>query len=83
MKKLYIKRDRTKCILVKFFFTRDLQKNGDINVHQVCLCENLANLFTKLLLMKNFEQLIHKTRLLSLKDDYMNEERKGGGINTF
>ena len=32
LKKGYIKRDRTKNITPKFFFTRDLQQNGEINV---------------------------------------------------
>ncbi|KAL3037956.1 hypothetical protein AAZX31_01G101400 [Glycine max] len=42
LKKGYIKEDRTKHILPKFFFIHDLQKNGDINVQQVRLRENLS-----------------------------------------
>jgi len=37
----YIKWDRTKHILQKFFFTHDLQNSGDINVQQVHSHENL------------------------------------------
>ena len=43
LKKGYIKGDRTKHISPKFFFTHDLKKNGDINIQQICLCDNLAN----------------------------------------
>jgi len=35
LKEGYIKGDRTKHISLKFFFTHDLQKNGDINIQQV------------------------------------------------
>nr|KYP58720.1 Retrovirus-related Pol polyprotein from transposon TNT 1-94 [Cajanus cajan] len=64
----YIKGDRTKHILPKFFFTHDLQRNGDINVQQVRSSDNLADLFTKSLLRIFFEQLIHKIGLRCLKD---------------
>jgi len=43
LKEGYIKGDRTKHISPKFFFTHDLKKNGDINIQQICLCDNLAN----------------------------------------
>nr|KYP53874.1 hypothetical protein KK1_000037 [Cajanus cajan] len=64
----YIKGDRTKHILPKFFFTHDLQRNGDINVQQVRSSDNLTDLFTKSLPRKVFEQLIHKIGLRRLKD---------------
>jgi len=59
-KERYIKGDRTNHILPKFFFTSDLQKNGNINVQQVCSRENLEDLFTNSLPRKTFEQLAHK-----------------------
>ncbi|XP_056698491.1 secreted RxLR effector protein 161-like [Spinacia oleracea] len=56
----YIKGDRTKHISPKLFFTHDLQKEGTINVQQIQSCDNLADLFTKSLPSKRFEQLVHK-----------------------
>ena len=50
LKEGYIKGDRMKHILPKFFFTHDLQKNGDIIVQQVHSSDNLADLITKALL---------------------------------
>ncbi|GKB68088.1 hypothetical protein Tco_0929500 [Tanacetum coccineum] len=49
LKNGYIKGDRTKHILPKFFFTHDLQKSGDIIVQQIRSSDNLADLFTKAL----------------------------------
>ena len=54
----YIKGDRTKHISPKFFFTHDLQKNGDINIQQIRSCDNLADLFTKSLPSSTFNQLV-------------------------
>ena len=45
----YIKGDRTKHILPKFFFTHELQKKCDIDVQLICSNGNLADLFTKAL----------------------------------
>ena len=42
----YIKGDRTKHISPKFFFTHDLQQNGEIEVQQIRSSDNLADLFT-------------------------------------
>ena len=42
----YIKGDRTKHIALKFFYTHELQKSGDIDVKQVRSCDNLADMFT-------------------------------------
>ena len=50
----YIKGDRTKHILPKFFFIHELQKKGDIDVHQICSSDNLADLFTKALSTTTF-----------------------------
>jgi hypothetical protein len=42
LKDEYIKGDRVKHILLKFFFTHDLQKDGIITVQQIRSSENLA-----------------------------------------
>ena len=42
----YIKGDRTKHISPKFFFTYDLQQNGEIEVQQIRSSDNLVDLFT-------------------------------------
>ncbi|KAJ9561392.1 hypothetical protein OSB04_006552 [Centaurea solstitialis] len=76
LKEGYIKGDRTKHILPKFFFTHDLQKSGDISVQQVrsCenlevrSCENLADLFTKSLPNSTFQRLIRDIGMRRLKD---------------
>jgi ribonuclease HI len=64
----YIKGDRTKHILPKFFFTHDLQKNGDIIIHQIRSSENLADLFTKALPTSTFVKLIHRIGLRRLSE---------------
>jgi hypothetical protein len=66
LKEGYIKGDRTKHISPKFFFTHDLQKNGDINIKQIRSCDNLADLFTKSLPSRTFEQLVQKMGLRRL-----------------
>ena len=64
----YIKGDRTKHISPKFFFTHDLQKNGEIDVQQIRSSENLVDLFTKTLPTVTFEKLIKRIRMRWLKD---------------
>ena len=56
----YIKGDRTKHISLKFFFTHDLQQNGEIEVQQILSSDNLADLFTKALPTSTFEKLRYK-----------------------
>ena len=68
LKEGYIKGDRTKHILPKFFFTHDLQKSGDISVQQVRSCENLADLFTKSLPNSTFQILVHDIGMRRLKE---------------
>jgi ribosome recycling factor len=46
IKNIYIKDDRTIHISLKFFYTHKLQKNGDIDVKQIRLSNNLPYLFT-------------------------------------
>jgi len=73
-----IKGDITKHILPKLFFTHDLQRNGDVKIQNICSCENLADLFTKSLSRRTFEQLVHKIELHV--DDVSLQEGKGKEI---
>ncbi|KAL0347471.1 UNVERIFIED_CONTAM: Secreted RxLR effector protein [Sesamum calycinum] len=59
LKEGYIKGDRMKHISPKFFFTHDLQKNGDIDVQQVRSSKNLTDLFTKALPTVIFKKLVY------------------------
>ncbi|XP_056697869.1 uncharacterized protein [Spinacia oleracea] len=68
LKEGYIKGDRTKHILPKFFFTHELQKNNDVQVLQIRLSENLANLFTKALPTSTFKKLVYHIGFRHLKD---------------
>ena len=56
----YIKGDRTKHISPKFFYTHELQKNGEIDVQQIHLSDNLVDLFTKALPTSTFRKLGYK-----------------------
>lgn len=76
LKEGYIKGDRTNHISPKFFFTHDLQRNGDINIQQIHSCDNLSNFLTKSLPSKTFEQLIWKIGLHRLRNDYIVEGEK-------
>ncbi|GJW08287.1 ribonuclease H-like domain-containing protein [Tanacetum coccineum] len=72
LKDEYIKGDKIKHILPKFFFTHDLQKSGDIIVQKVRSSDNQADLFTKALPNTTFKKLVHETgmrRLNELKID--------------
>ena len=64
----YIKRDKTKHILAKYFFTHDLQQNGEIEVQQIRSSDNLADLFTKALPTSTFEKLRYKSGMRRLRD---------------
>lgn len=64
----YIKGDRTKHISPKFFFTHDLQKNGDIDIQQIRSSDNLADLFTKALPTTTFEKLVHNIGMRRLRN---------------
>nr|GEY59641.1 retrotransposon like protein [Tanacetum cinerariifolium] len=73
----YIKGDRTKHILPKFFFTYDLQKSGDIIVQQVHSSDNLADLFTKALPTATFKNLVHDIGMRRLKElKWSNHQRE-------
>ena len=56
----YIKGDRTKHISAKLFYTHELQKNGEIDVQQIRLSDNLTDLFTKALPTSTFRKLRYK-----------------------
>ena len=64
----YIKGDRTKHISPKFFFTHDLQQNGEIEVQQIRSSDNLADLFTKALPTSTFEKLRYKIGMCHLRN---------------
>ena len=64
----YIKGDRTKHISPKFFFTHELQKKDEVDVHQIRSSENLADLFTKALPTTTFEKLVNKIDMRRLRD---------------
>ncbi|GKE91247.1 hypothetical protein Tco_1572342, partial [Tanacetum coccineum] len=59
LKDRYIKGDRTKHNLPKFFFTHDLQNSGDIVVQKARSSDNLADLFTKALSTVTFKKLVY------------------------
>ncbi|XP_059639554.1 uncharacterized protein LOC132281919 [Cornus florida] len=68
MKEGYIKSDRTKHISPKFFYAHELQENGDIDIQKIRLCENLTDLFTKMLPTTTFKKLVHNIGMRQLKD---------------
>ncbi|KAG7527815.1 GAG-pre-integrase domain [Arabidopsis suecica] len=68
LKDSYIKGDRTKHILPKFFFTHDLQRDGEVRVVQVRSSDNSADLFTKALPTTTLRKLTHQIGMRRLKD---------------
>ena len=64
----YIKRDRTKHISLKFFYTLKLQKSGEIDVQQIRSSDNLLDIFTKSLSTSTFKKLVYKIGMHQLKD---------------
>nr|GEZ09804.1 hypothetical protein [Tanacetum cinerariifolium] len=64
----YIKGDRTKHILPKFFFIHDLQKSGDIVVQHIHSSDNLTDLFTKVLPTATFNKLVYDIEMRRLKE---------------
>ena len=64
----YIKGDRTKHISPKFFFTHDLQNQETIDIQQIRLSDNLADLFTKSLPKFSFERLVHEIGMCRFRD---------------
>ena len=68
IKEGFIKGDRIKHISPKFFYTHELQKNGEINVQQIRSSDNLADLFTKALPTSTFRKLVMGIGMRKLKD---------------
>ena len=64
----YIKRDRTKKISPKFFYTHELQNNGEINIQQIRSSDNPADLFTKALPATTFKKFLRQIGMRKLKD---------------
>ena len=64
----HIKGDRTKHISPKFFYTHELQNNGEISVQQIRSCDNLTDLFTKALPTTTFKKLEHRIGMPQVKD---------------
>ena len=64
----YIKGDRTKHISPKFFYTHELQNNGEINIQQIRSSDNPADLFTKALPATTFKKLLRQIGMRRLKD---------------
>ena len=64
----YIKGDKTKHLTPKLFFTHDLQKEGKVDIQQIQSCDNLADLFTKSLPARRFEELVHKIGMRHLHE---------------
>ena len=63
-----IKGDRTKYTSLKFFFTRDFEKDRDINIQQIRSSDNLAYLFMKALPTAIFEKLLYNIGVCRLTD---------------
>ena len=68
MKKGYIKGDRMKHILPKFFSTHELDEAGEINIQQIRSNDNLADMFTKSLNPKKFAELVSRIGMCRLRD---------------
>jgi hypothetical protein len=64
----YIKSNITKHISLKFFYTHQLQKNGEIMVTRVKSCDNLADVFTKVVAPPIFEKCIGGLGMRRLKE---------------
>ena len=63
-----IKGNRTKHISPKFFYTHELQKDGEIDMQQIRSNDNLADLFTKALSSTTFKKLVRQVGMCQLKD---------------
>ena len=68
LKGVYIKGDRTKHISPKFFYTHELQNNGEINIQQIRYSDNPADLFTKALPATTFKKFLRQIGMRRLKD---------------
>ena len=57
VKRGFIKGDRIKHIFHKLFYNHELQKNGEINIQEIWLCDNLVNLFPKIVTIKYIKKI--------------------------
>jgi len=73
LKEWYIKGNKIKHILPKFFFIHDLQRNGNVEIKKIRSCKNLAYLFAKSLLRRTFEYSVHKIGLHHLNHVCLHE----------
>lgn len=55
----YIKRDISKHISLKFFYTHELQQSKKINIKHIRSTSNLADIFIKDLPTSTFEKIIY------------------------
>ena len=68
IKGYYIKGNIIKHISLKFFYTNELQKSGEIDVQQIQSSDKLADLFTKSLPTPTLQKLMYKIVMCQLKD---------------
>jgi hypothetical protein len=68
MQTRYIKINYTKYIFLKLFYPHELQEHGKISILQTKSCDNLADLFTKLLPLSIFDKCDKYIGMRRLKD---------------
>ena len=64
----FIKGDRIKHISPKFFYTHELQKKCEIDVQYIRSCNNLVDLFTKVLPLTTLKKLRYDIGIQRLRD---------------
>jgi hypothetical protein len=64
----YIKNNMIKHMSPKFFYTHELQKQGEVNILKVQSCDNVADLFTESLPATTFRKCIHDIGIRRLRD---------------
>ena len=64
----FIKGDITKHISLKFFYTHKLHEKCEIDVQQIRLCNNLADLLTKALPLTTLKKLKYDIGMRKLRD---------------
>ncbi|KAF3672600.1 putative dnaJ -like protein subfamily C member 21-like [Capsicum annuum] len=64
----FIKGERTKNTLSKLFYIHELQKNGEINVQQICSSGNVTDLFIKSPPIATFKKMVHKIEMQKFID---------------
>jgi hypothetical protein len=64
----YIKGEKIKDISLKFFILTSFNRRGKIDIKQIKLGDNLADLFTKSLLVSTFKKFMHNIKTRHLKD---------------